>query len=97
MFVEIANLTYDSNHNSAVSLTFDWLALGRILGFRVAEYSQTTQSQVDEYEYASGNKVIKLRLEFLQREGSTFNNRLTRRNSRYAKKTESNVQDSKES
>ena len=36
-------------------------------------------------------------MEFLQREGSTYNNRLTRRNSRYAKKTESNVQDSKES
>ena len=42
MFVEIANLTYDSDHNSAVSVTFDWLALGSILGFRVAEYAQTT-------------------------------------------------------
>jgi hypothetical protein len=59
MFVEIANLACDSDHNSAVSVTLDWLALGRILGFRVAEYAQTTQSQVDEYEYASGKKVIK--------------------------------------
>ena len=32
MFVEIANLTYDSDPNSATSITFDWLALGRILG-----------------------------------------------------------------
>jgi hypothetical protein len=59
MFVEIVNLACDSDHNSAVSVTFDWLALGRILGLRVAEYAQTTQSQVDEYEYASGKKVIK--------------------------------------
>ena len=59
MFVEMANLTCDSDSNSAISVTFDWLALGRILGFRVAEYAQTTQSQVDAYEYASGNKVIK--------------------------------------
>ena len=59
MFVEMANLTCDSDPNSAISVTFDWLALGRVLGFRVAEYAQTTQSQIDEYEYASGNKVIK--------------------------------------
>jgi len=59
MYVEIANLACNSDHNSAVSVTFDWLALGRILGFWVAEYAQTTQSQIDEYEYASGNKVIK--------------------------------------
>jgi hypothetical protein len=59
MYVEIANLACNSDHNSAVSVTFDWLALGRILGFRVAEYAQTTQSQIDAYEYASGNKVIK--------------------------------------
>ena len=59
MFVESANLTCNSDHNSAVSVTFDWIALGRILGFWVAEYAQTTQSQIDTYEYASGNKVIK--------------------------------------
>ena len=59
MFVEAANLACDSDHNSVVSGTFDWLALGRILGLWVAEYAQTTQSQINEYEYASGNKVIK--------------------------------------
>ena len=55
MFVEMANLTCDSDPNSAISVTFDWLAVGRVLGLRVAEYAQTTQSQVDAYEYASGN------------------------------------------
>ena len=59
MFIEIANLTCNSDHDSAVSVTFDWLALGRILGFWVAEYTHTTQSQINMYEYASGNKVIK--------------------------------------
>ena len=59
MFVEIANLACNSDHNSVVSVTFDWLALGRILGLWVAEYAQTTQSQIDEYKHAPGNKVIK--------------------------------------
>jgi hypothetical protein len=58
MIVEIANLACNSDHHSAVSVSFDWLALGRILGFCVAEYAQTTQSQIDEYKYASGNKDI---------------------------------------
>jgi len=59
MFVEIANPACDYDPNSATSVTFDWLALERILGLRVAEYTQTTQSQVNAYEYASSNKVIK--------------------------------------
>ena len=28
-------------------------------GFWVAEYARTTQNKVDEFEYASGNRVIK--------------------------------------
>jgi hypothetical protein len=59
MFFEMAILACDSDHDSAVSITIDWLALGRILGLRVAEYAQSTQSQVNAYQYASGNKVIK--------------------------------------
>ena len=35
------------------------LRLIGILGSWVTEYAQTTQSQINEYEYASGNKVIK--------------------------------------
>jgi hypothetical protein len=38
---------------------FDWITLGRVAGFRVAEYAQTTQNKIDAYEYASGNKVTK--------------------------------------
>ena len=59
MFVEIANQASDSDRDSAVSVTFDWITLGRVAGFRVAEYAQTTQNKVDEFEYASGNRVIK--------------------------------------
>jgi hypothetical protein len=33
--------------------------LCRVAGFRVAEYSQTTQYKGDEHEYASRNKVVK--------------------------------------
>jgi hypothetical protein len=31
----------------------------KVAGFRLAEYAQTTQTKVDEFEYASGNKTIK--------------------------------------
>jgi hypothetical protein len=40
-------------------VTFDWITLGRVAGFQVAEYAQTTQNKIDAYEYASGNKVTK--------------------------------------
>ena len=70
MFAEIANLACDADPNSATSVTFDWLAVGRVLGLRVAKYVQTTQSQVDAYEYASGNKVIKA---FIPTDWSFFN------------------------
>ena len=59
MLVEIANLACNFDHNSAVSIMFDWLALERTLGLWVMENAQTTRSQIDEYKYASGNKVIK--------------------------------------
>jgi hypothetical protein len=59
MFVAIANHACDSDQDSAESVIFDWITLGRVAGFRVAEYAQTTQNKVDEFEYASGNRVIK--------------------------------------
>ena len=59
MFVAIANHACDSDRDSAESVIFDWITLGRVAGFRVAEYAQTTQNKVDEFEYASGNRVIK--------------------------------------
>ena len=55
MFVAIANHASDSDKDSVESVIFDWITLGRVAGFRVAEYAQTTQNKVDEFEYASGN------------------------------------------
>jgi len=55
MFVAIANHACDSDRDSAESVIFDWITLGRVAGFRVAEYAQTTQNKVDEFKYASGN------------------------------------------
>jgi hypothetical protein len=59
MFVAIANCACDLDQDSAKSVTFDWIILGRVAGFRVAEYAQTTQNKIDAYEYASGNKATK--------------------------------------
>ncbi len=59
MFVAMANHACDSDRDSVESVTFNWITLGRVAGFRVAEYAQTTQNKVDEFEYASGNRVIK--------------------------------------
>ena len=47
MFVAIANHACDSDRDSAESVIFDWITLGRVAGFRVAEYAQTTQNKVD--------------------------------------------------
>ena len=57
MFIEIANLACNSDPTSATSVTFDCLALGRILGLRATEYAKNTQNRVNVYEYASGKKV----------------------------------------
>jgi hypothetical protein len=59
MFVAIANHTCDLDQDSAESVTFDWITLGRVAGFRVVEYAQTTQNKIDAYKYASGNKATK--------------------------------------
>jgi len=59
MFVAMANHACDSDQDSVESVTFNWITLGRVAGFRVAEYAQTTQNKIDEFEYASGNRVIK--------------------------------------
>ncbi len=59
MFVVIADLACDLDPDSTVFFTFDWINLDRVVGFWVAEYAQTTQNKVNEYKYASGNKVAK--------------------------------------
>ena len=47
------------SNNSLEKLMFDFLCLTRICGFRVAEYTQKTQSRIDYHEYASGRQVVK--------------------------------------
>ncbi len=59
MFVAIANHACDLDQDSAESVIFDWMTLERVVGFRVAEYAQTTQNKIDVYKYASGNKATK--------------------------------------
>jgi hypothetical protein len=59
MFVAIANHACNLDRDSAECATFDWITLGRVVGFQVAEYAQTTQNKIDVHEYASGNKATK--------------------------------------
>jgi hypothetical protein len=59
MYVAMAKLANASDQDSAELVTFDCFNIIKYTGFRVAEYAQTTQSMVDEFKYASGNKVVK--------------------------------------
>jgi hypothetical protein len=59
MYAAMAKLASILDQDSAESMTFDWFNIMKYMGFRVAEYAQTTQSKVDEFEYPSGNKVVK--------------------------------------
>jgi hypothetical protein len=45
MFVAIANHACNSDRDSAKSVIFDWITLGRVAGFQVAEYAQTMQNK----------------------------------------------------
>ena len=55
----MAKLASILDQDSAESATFDWFNIIKYMGLRAAEYAQTTQSKVDEFEYALGNKVVK--------------------------------------
>jgi len=59
MYVEMARRSKKSSCNSVDAVLFDFFNLIRVGGFRVTEYAQKTQTKVDEFEYASGNKVVK--------------------------------------
>jgi hypothetical protein len=59
MYVEMAKRAETSPKDSVDSVLFDWFNLIRVGGFRVAEYAQKTQNKIDEFEYGSGNKVVK--------------------------------------
>jgi hypothetical protein len=59
MYVEMARRAKTSSRDSIDAVLFDFFNLIRVGGFRVAEYAQKTQTKIDEFEYASGNKVVK--------------------------------------
>jgi hypothetical protein len=59
MYVKMAKRAKISPQDSVDSVLFDFFNLIRVGGFRVTEYAQTTQTKIDEFEYGSGNKVVK--------------------------------------
>ena len=59
MYVAMVKLAKESAADSAETVVFQFFNLSKVAGFRLAEYAQTTQTKVDKFEYASGNKVIK--------------------------------------
>ncbi len=59
MFANMEKLARESPTDSAISVIFDIFHLIRITGFRVAEYTQSTQTKVGMHEYSSGNLVVK--------------------------------------
>ncbi len=59
MYVVMAKFANASDQDSAELVTFDWFNIIKYARLRVAEYAQTTQSKVDEFKHASGNKVVK--------------------------------------
>ena len=59
MYVEMAKRAEISSQDSVDSVLFDFFNLIRVGGFRVAEYAQKTQTKINEFEYGSGNKVVK--------------------------------------
>jgi hypothetical protein len=59
MYVEMAKHAEASSQDSVHSVLFDFFNLIRVGGFRVFEYAQKTQTKVDKFEYAPGNKAVK--------------------------------------
>ncbi len=58
MYVDMVKVAKESAADSAETVVFQFFNLIKVAGFRLAEYAQTAQTKVDEFEYASGNKVI---------------------------------------
>jgi hypothetical protein len=59
MYVEMADWAKASPQDSVDAVLVDFFNLIRVGGFRVAECAQKTQTKVDVFEFALGNKVIK--------------------------------------
>ena len=59
MFVEIlSNSQSNTMQDSFEVVMFDFLIIIGIQGFRVSEYTQTTQNEIDVHKYPSGKQVI---------------------------------------
>jgi hypothetical protein len=59
MYIEMAKHAKASSQDSVHSVLFDFFNLIIVGGFRVSEYTQKTQTKVDQFDYALGNKVVK--------------------------------------
>jgi hypothetical protein len=59
MYVEMAKRAEISPQDSVDSVLFDFFNLIRVGGFRATEYTQKTQTKINEFAYGSGNKVVK--------------------------------------
>ena len=60
MYVAMAKLAKESAADSAEIVVFQFFNLLKGAGFRLAEYAQTMQTKVDEFEYASEKKSLRL-------------------------------------
>ncbi len=59
MYVEKAKCAEALSCDSIDSVLFDFFNFIWDGVFRVAEFAQNTQTKVDEFKYASGNKAVK--------------------------------------
>ena len=59
IFAEILKMSEEAGEDSVEALVLNVCAVGRTLGWRKSEHSQTKQDKIDYHVYPSGNKVMK--------------------------------------
>jgi hypothetical protein len=59
MFVVMCKNASKTAKDSTYNVVFDFFCLIRLCGFRVAKYTQTTQSNIGFHKYPSGNRITK--------------------------------------
>ena len=59
IYAELHKMQLKENEDSVTPLVYNMVSLGRSIGPRASEYSQTSQTKVDYHVYPSGRKVIK--------------------------------------
>ena len=50
----------EANQDSITAVVWDWYALSRYTGFRIAEFGQRTQDKADYHETTARKKVLKV-------------------------------------